>query len=171
MLLLVRFVFTIFLSRFRRRIPPLGEAVLRFTALPQDCDLNFHLNAGRYLSFMDVARVELLARMRALSKLLRKGWRPIMGGCVMRYRRSVMPFERFDVRSRVIGWDDKWFYLEHIIEKDGVFCAAGHIRMLIRGREGNIPTSDVLALVSNEPIEQPPLPDFVANWRELEDAR
>lgn len=171
MLLLFRFVFTILTSRLRRRIPPLGEATVRFTVLPQDCDLNLHLNAGRFLSFMDVARVELLARMRALSKLLRKGWRPVMGGCVMRYRRSVMPFERFDVRSRVIGWDDKWFYLEHIVEKDGVFCAAGHIRMLIRGREGNIPTRDVLALVSNEPLAQPPLPDFVAKWRELEDAR
>lgn len=171
MLLLFRFLFIILTSRLRRRIPPLGEAIVRFTVLPQDCDLNFHLNAGRFLSFMDIARVELLARMRALSRLLRKGWRPIMGGCVMRYRRSIMPFERFDVRSRVIGWDDKWFYLEHIVEKDGVFCAAGHIRMLIRGKEGNVPTSDVLALVSKEPIAQPALPDFVASWRDLEDAR
>ena len=170
MLLLVRFVVTILKARFRRRLGPLEESVTRFTVLPQDCDLNFHLNAGRFVSFMDVARIELLARMRILNKLLRRGWRPVMGGCILRYRRSVMPFERFDIRSRVVGWDDKWFYIEHIVEKDGVFCAAGHMRTLIRGKDGNVATGDVIALIEKN-VARPPLPDFVAKWRELEDAR
>ena len=170
MLLLVRFLVTILRGSFRRRVGPLEESVTRFTALPHDCDLNFHLNAGRFVSFMDVARIELLARMRLLPKLLRRGWRPVMGGCVVRFRRSVMPFERFDIRSKVAGWDDKWFYIEHIVEKDGVFCAAGHMRTLIRGKHGNIPTGDVIALI-DKTTTSPPLPEFVANWRELEDAR
>jgi acyl-CoA thioesterase FadM len=170
-LLLIRFLLTIFTSRFRSRIGPLEESVTTFTALPHDCDLNFHLNAGRYISFMDIARVELLGRMRLLNKLLSRGWRPVMGGCVVRFRREVKPFERFEIRSRVVGWDEKWFYLEHIVEKNGVFCAVGHMRTLVRSREGKLAPADVMKLLGDTPIEQPPLPKFVAEWSDIEDAR
>lgn len=157
-------------SHFRRRIGALDEARVRFTVLPHDCDLNFHLNSGRFLSFMDVARMDLIGRLRLLRPLLRRGWRPVMGGCVVRFRRSVLPFQKFDIRSRVVGWDEKWFYIEHIVEKDGIFCAAGHVRTLIRGKEGNVATRDVLALFGEAP-DAPQLPDFVHHWREIEDAR
>ena len=170
MLLLVRFLLVMLTSRFRSRIGALEESVVRFTVLPQDCDLNLHLNAGRFISFMDVARMELLGRMRLFSKVVRRGWRPIMGGCIVRYRRSVQPFERFDVRSRLVGWDEKWFYLEHILEKDGVFCAVGHMRAVIRGASGNIPPGEVVALIAKD-LQSPPLPPFVAEWRDLEDSR
>jgi len=52
-LLIFRFLLTMMKARFRSRIGPLDESVVRFTALPHDCDLNFHLNAGRYVSFME----------------------------------------------------------------------------------------------------------------------
>lgn len=171
MLLLFRFLFAILRSFLRPRIGPLDESVVRFTVLPQDCDLNLHLNAGRFVSFMDVARVELLGRMRLLRKILQRGWRPVMGGCAVRYRRSVMPFERFDVRTRVVGWDDKWFYVEHVVEKDGNFCAIGHMRTVIRGRDGTVPPKEVLALLKVESAESPELPPFVAEWRDAEDRR
>jgi acyl-CoA thioesterase FadM len=169
-LLLIRFLTVVIAGLLRPRIDPHAESVVRFTVLPNDCDLNFHLNAGRFVSFMDIARVELLARMRLLPRMVRRGWRPIMGGVLVRYRRSVLPFERFDVRSRVLAWDEKWFYLEHVVEKDGVFCAVGHVRALIRRREGNVPPSEVLELMGVREAS-PELPEAVARWRELEDAR
>lgn len=171
MLLLFRFLLTIFRSRFRSRIGPLDESVTRFTALPTDCDLNFHLNAGRFVSFMDIARVELIGRLRILRKMLKRGWRPVMGGCVVRYRRSVLPFERFEIRTRVIGWDEKWFYIEHVVEKNGTFCAIGHMRTVILGKSGTVPPRDVIALMNIGELASPPLPEFVANWRDAEDRR
>jgi acyl-CoA thioesterase FadM len=171
MLLLFRFTLALLRSRFRRRIGPFEESVVRFTALPTDCDLNFHLNAGRFVSFMDVARIELLGRMRVILPMLRRGWRPVMGGALVRYRRSVLPFARFDIRSRVVGWDEKWFYIEHIVETNGTFCAVGHMRTVIHRREGSVPPAEVLALMKLEGTQSPPLPEVVVKWRELEDAR
>lgn len=171
MLLIVRFLLTMFHARFRSRIGALDESVVRFTALPNDCDLNFHLNAGRFVSFMDVARIELIVRLRLMGKLLKRGWRPVMGGCVVRYRRSVMPFERFDIRTRVVGWDEKWFYIEHIVETNGKFCAVGQMRTVIRGAKGTIPPRDVMALLKLDNLESPPLPEFVQEWRDAEDKR
>jgi acyl-CoA thioesterase FadM len=169
-LLLFRFVLVVVAARFRRAVPPDGASTVRFTVLPHDCDLNFHLNGGRFLSFMDIARVELLARMRLLSKMLRRGWRPVMGGAMIRFRRSVLPFERFDVTSRLVGWDEKWFYLEHVVEKDGQHCAVAHARVLIRGRQGNVSTAEVAKLIGLD-ARFPVLPEVVSRWRDLEDAR
>lgn len=159
-------------ARLRSRIGPLDESVVRYTALPHDCDLNFHLNAGRFVSFMDVSRLELIGRMRLFGPMMKRGWRPVGGGAVLRYRREVKPFERFDIRSRVVAWDEKWIYVEHIVEKNGTFCAIGHMRTVIRakGRKENVPPIDVIALMG-ERLESPPLPEFVAKWRDAEDAR
>lgn len=171
MLLLVRFVLAMLRSLLRPKLGMLDTSVVRFTALPTDCDLNFHLNAGRYVSFMDVGRIELIGRMRLLLRLLRKGWRPMMGGAVVRYRRSVQPFERFAIRTRVVGWDDKWFYVEHVVEKgDGVFCAVGHMRTAIVGKGGSVPTGDVLQLAGYDG-PAPQLPEVVRAWKELEERR
>jgi acyl-CoA thioesterase FadM len=171
MLLLVRFLYVVLRSRFRSRLSALDESVVRFTVLPHDCDLNFHLNGGRFVSFMDVARLELIGRTRLMGKLLRRGWRPVMGGCVVRYRRSILPFQRFDIRTRVIGWDEKWIYVEHIVEKDGAFCAIGHMRTVIRGKDGTIAPKEVLALLNLAQLQSPELPEFVQQWRDSEDQR
>ena len=57
---------------------------------------------------------------------------------------------------------DDW----RIVEKDGVFCAAGHMRAVIRGPGGNIPPREVVALVAKD-LESPPIPAFVAQLRDL----
>lgn len=171
MLLLFRFLLIMIASRLRRRIEPLEEAVVHFTVLPTDCDLNLHLNGGRFVSFMDIARVELLARMRIFTKIIRRGWRPIMGGIVVRYRRSVLPFERFAIRTRVAGWDERWFYLEHIVEKNGQLCAIAYARTVIRRRDGNVRPVEVLALSGSANLVSPELPEFAKQWRDAEDAR
>lgn len=172
MVLLIRFFITIFAARFRTRIAPLDESRVRFTVLPNDCDLNFHLNAGRYFSFMDIARIELLARMRVLRPVIKRGWRPIVGGGVVRYRRSIQPFERFAIRSRVLGWDEKWFYIEHILERgDGSLAAIGTVRTLLRGDGRNVEPRELMELMSAGELQSPPLPEFVEQWRRAEDLR
>ena len=172
MLLFFRFLRVLIVSLFRSRIGPIDESIVPFRVWPNDCDLNVHLNAGRHLSLMDVARMDLIGRTGMMRPLVKRRWRPIMGGCTMRYRREIRPFERFRIRSRVIGWDAKWIYVEHIAEKDkDTFCAIGIVRTLIRGPEGNIPPGDVLALVGRADLQSPELPEFVVRWRDAEDAR
>ena len=159
MLLFFRVLITILSSGLRRRVGPLDPATVYFRAWPHDCDLNFHLNAGRYVSFMDVARVELIARMRILRRVLKRGWRPIVGGGTVTYRRSVMPFERFSITSRVVAWDEKWFYIEHLVHKqDGALAATGVMRTLLRGPQGNVPPREMLALLGIGDLQSPEVP-------------
>ena len=159
MLLLFRFLITMLSSGLRRRIGPLDPATVYFRALPHDCDLNFHLNAGRYVSFMDIARVELIARMRILRRVLKRGWRPIGGGIQVTYRKSVMPMERFSITSRIVAWDEKWFYVEHLVHKqDGTLAATGLMRTLFRGPNGNVAPRELLALLGLADMQSPEVP-------------
>lgn len=138
---------------------------------PNDLDLNIHVNSGRYLSFMDIGRVDLLVRMRIFRKVIRRGWRPINAGTIISFRKSLLPFERFTVRTRIVCWDEKWFYFEHIVEKtDGERAAIANARGLLRGPDGNVPPAALLE-VAGFTGSSPAMPPHIARWIEAEAAR
>jgi acyl-CoA thioesterase FadM len=170
--LLLRLILTILAARWKPRIDPLGTSVVRFRVWPSDRDLNVHMNSGRFVSFMDIGRIDLLARMGLFRKAMKRGWRPIAAGTMIRFRRSLLPFERFTLRSRVITWDEKWFYFEHIIENGkGELAATAFVRGLLRGNEGNVPPRDFVAISSRPDLQPPPLPESIARWNEAESLR
>src|SRR5687768_14645258 len=99
MVVLFRLIWALIRSRFKPPIGPLDEASFAMRVWPNDLDLNVHMNSGRYVSMMDIGRVEILGRMRVLWKVFGRGWRPMVGASTIRYRRSLLPFQRFIVRT------------------------------------------------------------------------
>ena len=169
MVVLFRFLFALLTSRFRRRVGILDDCIIAMRVWPNDLDLNMHVNSGRYLSLMDIGRVEILARTRMLRPVIKRGWRPLVGAVFIRYRKSLLPFERFTVRSRIVCWDEKWIYFEHSIERRGEVASHAYVRGLMRGREGNVKPRELLALAGKEEMQSPPMPDPVERWRALLD--
>jgi acyl-CoA thioesterase FadM len=155
-------------SSLRPRIGPFDVAALRMRVWPNDLDLNMHASSGRYVSFMDIGRVDLLVRTGVFRKVVARGWRPIVGGSMITYRRSLFLFERFTVKSRVVGWDEKWLYFDHVIEKsNGELAVKAKVRGILRGPNGNVPPRD-LAQLSGYDGDSPPLPESIVRWREAE---
>jgi acyl-CoA thioesterase FadM len=140
---------------------------MRVRVWPTDMDLNFHLNDGRYVSLSGLARVDLMLRNGLLRRALKRGWYPVVGGVVIRYRREIRAFEKFELHSRILGWDEKWFYFEHRFEKGGSVVALAYARGVMRTREGAVPPSDVLQLVEWKEAS-PPLPDAVVRWQQAD---
>src|ERR1700686_3646273 len=159
MVVLFRFLFAIFKSRFRRRLGVLDDCVIAMRVWPNDLDLNMHMNSGRYLSMMDIGRVEILARARMLRPVLRRRWRPMVGATFIRYRKSLLPFERFTIRSRVVCWDEKWLYFEHILERRAEIASHAYVRGLMRGEGGNVTPRELLELAGKAGMESPPMPE------------
>lgn len=147
MLLLLRFLRVVFSGLLGRRLDILGESVLHFRVWPNDIDMNFHLNDGRYVSLMGLGRADLLTRTGILRKALRRKWAPVVGAVAVRYRREIRTFERFTLRSRIVGWDEKWLYIHHNVEAGGTMRAVAYVRGVLRDRDGAVPTRDVLALL------------------------
>lgn len=172
MVVLLRLFKALFTSRFHPKIEPLGQSAIRMRVWPNDLDLNMHVNSGRYLTFMDIGRVELLARMRIFRKAMRLGWRPINGGTIITFRRSLLLWERFTLKTRILCWDEKWFYFEHIIERaNGELAAISNARGLLRGREGNVAPSALIEVAGVKNLPSPPMPDVIRRWNDAEAAR
>jgi acyl-CoA thioesterase FadM len=144
----------------------LDEDCLGLRVWPNDIDLNLHLNNARYLSWMDYGRMHLLARTQLLNPILRARWTPLVGAVWMTYRRSLAWFAPFTLASRLVCWDERWFYLEQTFTGSKGLAAVGWVKGLLRGAEGNLEPQRILERVSPG-IVSPPIPEAIATWNEL----
>ena len=148
------------------RIGILDEDILRMRVWPQDIDFNFHLNNARYLSFMDYGRVHLTAASGILTPALRERWIPLVGSVSITYRRSLGLFAGFTLSSRLLCWDEKWFYMEQVFQAQGGLVAIAWVKGLFRGKEGNIRPEQAISLV--EPgLKSPAVPETLEQWNAL----
>jgi hypothetical protein len=97
--------------------------------------------------------------------LFRTRWKPLVGSLSMRYRRSLDPFERYELQTRLLGWDAKWFYLEQRFLKRGELAAEGLVRALFRGEKGHVTVAEVLGQMGYGGPE-PELSEPVRRWAE-----
>lgn len=165
-----RLVRILLAALFRRRdIAPLETRELSFRVLPNDLDPNWHVNNGRYLTLMDLGRIDLTVRMGLLRPALRNGWMPVLGGALIRFQRPLKLFQRYTLRTRLLAWDEKWLYLEQQFESDGKRVASAVVKGLIRGRAGSIPTAEVIRQVGFY-LPSPEFPDYLRQWAAAEAA-
>jgi len=102
-------------SRFAALLPmPGGVSVLHFRVMPHDLDLALHMNNGRYLTIMDLGRLDMMARAGLLRAVLKHGWTPIASAIKIRYRRELKLFERFRLETRLLYWDDHSVVMEQV---------------------------------------------------------
>lgn len=129
---------------FRSRIDLLDSSELRFRVLPTDLDINVHMTNARYLSFMDLGRTDLLIRAGLLKMMRREKLMPVVGHIDIKFRRSLFPFQRFTLTSRLICWDEKWLYMEQRIESAKGLHSVAIVRGLFLDRNGSVPTQRLL---------------------------
>ena len=156
-----------------RNAPPLGLTethVSHHICWPWDLDLWLELNNGRTLTLFDLGRMPLAKRTGLIALLRRNRWGLTMAGASVRYRKRVRMFDRVEMRSRAVCWDEKFIYLEQSMWRDGE--ATSHIlyRAAVTGRSGMVPIADVVAGM-DAPIDTPTIPDWVAAWIEAEATR
>ena len=133
---------------------------------PNDIDLNLHLNNARYLSIMDYGRTHLLARMRLLTHILRSRWTPLVGAVWMTYRRSLPAFTLFTLSSRLVCWDERWFYIEQTFTGRKGLAAVGWVKGTLRDGTGIVePRKAIDSIAPN--VASPTMPEGIAAWNEL----
>ena len=110
-----------------RRQPPLGLTethVSHHMVWPWDLDLFLELNNGRALTLYDLGRLGMGLRAGIGAALKAEKWGMTMAGSTVRYRRRLRVFERFEMRSRTVCWDDKFIYIEQSMWKTNGECAS-----------------------------------------------
>ena len=150
-------------ARWRPRLSPFDESVLRFRVLPSDVDFWGHMNNGRYLTLTDLGRLDLFVRTGTFAFVRQRKWVLPIGSLMMRFRRPLRLLQSYQLRTRLLGWDDKWFFMESRFTRGDKEIARGVVRGLARGKEGNVPPSTILAHLGVED-PSPSLPEDVGAW-------
>jgi acyl-CoA thioesterase FadM len=151
---------------FVRRKALLDGGRLAFRVWPNDCDLNLHLNNGRYLTFMDLGRVHLLAQIGMLGELWRRRWTPVLSAAEISFIRPIAPLQKFDLVTRLLTWDEKYFYMEQRFVAGGRLCAVALVKGLFLHRRERVESRAVLAALQVD-LPAPDMPQVVRHWNDL----
>lgn len=154
----------------------IAPACVRLRVYPNDLDSNGHMNNGRYLTVMDLGRLHLLMRTGLLRMVMRQKLAPTLAAVQMRYRMQLLPFQPFDLETRVVCWDKKWVYMEQRFlyiagPKSGAVAAIGLVKggFYDRATKTTMPTSSILAAIGRSD-QSPPFPDYVTDWIRAEES-
>ncbi len=153
----------------RRQVSILDASSLPMTVMPNDLDFNGHVNNGRFLTLADVGRMDFVLRSGAAKAAFRMRALPIVGDSLAKFRRDLKLFERFELQTRLLGWDDKWTFMEHRFLRHGRVLGVVVIRGLFRGPQGPVAPGDFLTAMGLQ-ATSPALPDWVLDWNRSCDA-
>ncbi len=113
---------------------PRQASVLAFRVWPHDLDLSIHMNNGRYLTLMDLGRMDVLIRSGLWRQALRHKWTPIASAITIRFQRELRPFQRFRLETRLLCWDASLVVMEQtFIIESGPRSGQAAARALFKG--------------------------------------
>ena len=159
-------------ARSAPKLGPFDTFVTRHRCWPWDIDIWMELNNGRTLTLYDLGRIPLAQVNGMLAMIRKERWGLTMAGVVVRYRRRIRTFEPFEMRSRLICWDDRFLYVEQSMWKQSGDCANHAVyRSAVTDKTGIVPTEKVIAAMGMDDRSSPEMPEWVALWLEAETAR
>jgi len=137
---------------------------------PWDIDPWMELNNGRTLTLYDLGRLPMGKRMGFDRLLKEKGWGLTVAGNTTRYRRRVTVFQKLTMVSRVLGWDDRFLYIEQSMWRGGDCTSAQMLRGAVISKGGMVPMAQAMAALGVTEAS-PALPDWVQQWIAADAAR
>jgi YbgC/YbaW family acyl-CoA thioester hydrolase len=150
----------------RRRLSLWDESRTPFRVTLTDLDPLRHVNNGKYLSLLDLGRLELLLRSGAWQVYGERGWYSVVAAQTITYKRSLTLGQRFELRSRVLGVDERAVYLEQTFVRRGDVVARAVVQArFLRRTGGSVPPDEVLAATGGSPRDLT-LPSWVTAWAE-----
>ncbi len=166
----LRLAFEVALQSRLPRLGPFGVHVSRHLCWPWDLDPFLELNNGRTLTLYDLGRVPLAVRTGLIAAMRRHGWAFAVAGASVRFRRRVRVFDRLTMLSRVVGWDERFIYIEQSLWRGSECCNQVLMRCAVTSGSGFVDPSRV-AEATGHTVDSPPLPRWVSAWSEADAER
>lgn len=162
--LLFRTALLVLRSRRRPKLQVHDVAVTPFRVLPSDLDVLGHMNNGVYFSIMDLGRLDLMIRAGVWKTLTERGFYPVVTKETISFRKSLQPWQRFSVESRIAGYDDKAVFIEQRFVVSGeIFARAFMCGRFLKKSGGTVSMTelaDALSVDTNEVT----LPAWLGRW-------
>ena len=165
-----RLLFQMARARRHPRMPITGVHVSRHLCLPWDLDGFGELNNGRVLTLYDLGRFGMGVRVGLMAALRRRRWGLAVAGASIRYRRRVTAFQRIEMRTRLAGWDERFFYVVQSMWVGGACCSQALLRTAVVAAGRAVPSAEVAAEMGHDG-PAPRMPAWVAAWIAAEAGR
>jgi YbgC/YbaW family acyl-CoA thioester hydrolase len=151
-------------NALRSRLTELDDDVAeRFLVKPTDMDVFRHVNHARYLRYMEAARWGLMARCGFLRVAFRRRWVAPLRTVHIEYFRPLSLGQRFEVRTRFIHFEERWYYVLHRVFVGEKEAARALIQGTVRRGRENVPPEEYLAPLGMDPSGAR-VPADVADW-------
>ncbi len=157
-----------------RNAPPLaaGEThVSHHRVWLWDLDPWRELNNGRTLTLYDLGRIPFALRSGMNRVMKEHQWGLTVAGSVVRYRKRLTHMMKVEMRTRLMGCDEKFIYIEQSLwTEDGACANHASLRTAVIHKRKLVPTAEVIAALGQDPAALA-LPDWVQGLFEHENAR
>ena len=159
-------IFRIFISYRNKPVIKINEVSRStFRVWPSDLDVYNHMNNGVYLTLMDLGRYDQGLRTGFWQKWRKLGWYPVVVNSTISFRKSLEPWQKFDIETKVIGWDDIAYYIEQRFVRNGEIYAKAIMRGRFLKRSWGILTpQEVMDGSGGWPGETPVVPEWILQW-------
>ncbi len=148
----------------RKPMAPLEACETWFRCWPTDLDVFRHMNNGKYLTIMDLGRLDLMVRTGLWRLMQASQWFVVVEAQTIKYKKSLVLFDRFKVVTRIIGWNEKSFFIEQAFWRRDVMVAEAVVKgRVLRKSRGTVPVREVLEHFGIQG-EAPELPEGVVAW-------
>lgn len=148
---------------WRQAADPFATTVVPMRVWPLDLDLNRHVTNGRYFTMADVGRMDYVLKTGAFRTALRHKAVPIVGDVWGKFRRELKLFQRFEIHTRMLGWNDKWIFIEHRFVSKGRVIGVVIMRGVFRAARGTLPPLEIVRDLG-VPEQSPALPEWLMRW-------
>ena len=88
---------------------------------------------------------------------------PIVGDVWGKFRRELKLFEAFEVHTRLLGWDEKWIFMEHRFISQERVVGVVIMRGLFRSAKGTIAPAEFIRELGLAE-QTPAMPDWLVAW-------
>jgi acyl-CoA thioesterase FadM len=159
-------IFRIFISYRRKPVIKINEvSKTTLRVWPSDLDVYNHMNNGVYLTLMDLGRYEQGLRTGFWKKWRKLGWYPVVVNSTISFRKSLEPWQKFDIETKVIGWDDVAYYIEQRFVRNGEIYAKAIMRgRFLKRSWGVLTPQEVMDGSGGWPGEIHVVPEWILQW-------
>lgn len=156
-----------------RKMSPMGlydTHVSHHRAWPWDTDMFGELNNGRILTLFELGRWQSTVRVGMIAPFLKGKMGFAVAGVSVRYRRRIPLFQRYRMQTRIIGYDDRFIYVDQTMWQGETCANQLLLRAAIREKSKTVPPVEFLKRMGY-PTDQPDLPPWVNAWIEADNTR
>ena len=134
--------------------------ILKYRVWLTDQDMFMHMTNSRYLSFSDLARLNLLIRTGLSKALHENDWRLEICGQTRTLTRMLKAPQAFEMSCEIAGWTDTHIAFNHKFQRRGSTHAAVNTLMRVANSAGETVSPQHLIDAVNWASTSPDLPEY-----------